>query len=95
MAPPNSGSASCLYNIIRCNASGKTRLVRYVIIAKDLLKTSLYALEVMISYFKKHVPQDFHLPALRPYIRPTSHKHMGSVFPHNAGDCCLITNMLF
>ena len=95
MASLKSGNASCLYNIIRCKTNGKTRLVQYVITAKSLFKTSIYALEVMLSSFKKCVPQDFRLPVLWPAVRPTNHRCMGSVFSHNAGDCCLITNMLF
>ena len=92
MASLKSGIASCLYNIIRCRTS---KLVRYVITAKDLFETSIYALEVMLSNFKNHVPQEFHLLDLRPYVKPTSNRCMGPVFSHNAGDCCLITNMLF
>ena len=49
----------------------------------------------MLSNFKNPVPQDFCLLALQPYVRPTSHGRMGPVFSHNAGDCCLIKNMLF
>ena len=45
----------------------------------------------MLSNFKeKPVPQDFHLPALQSAVRPTSHRRMGPVFSHNAGDGCLI-----
>ena len=46
--------------------SGKTRLVQYVVIPKDLFKNQ-YSLEVMLSNFKNPVPQNFHLLALQPY----------------------------
>ena len=95
MAFLKSGNTSCLYNIIQYKTNGKTRLVRYVITAKGLFKTSIYALAVMLSNFKKRIPQDFCLLVLRPAIRPTNHRCMGSVFSRNAGDHCLITNMLF
>ena len=90
------GDASCLYNIILCKSRGKTRLVQYVIKAKNLFKTNIYTLEVMLSNFKKHCTTRFlsaDLTALRPAIRPTGHSRMGPVFSHNAGDSCLIINM--
>ena len=41
------------------------------------------------------VPQDFHLSALQPFVRPTSHRCMGPVISHSAGGGCLITNVIF
>ena len=72
--------ANCLYKIIHCKTSSKTRLVQYIITAKNVFKTSIYALEVMLSTFKNPVPLDFSLLALQPYVRPTSHRSMGQVF---------------
>ena len=33
--------------------------------------------------------------ALQPAVRPTSHRRMSPIFSHNAGDSCLITDVLF
>ena len=91
MASLNQGKASCPYNIICFKTSGKGRLVRYIIIARNLFKTSIYALEVMLSNFKKTLSHKifvcwpYSLKALRPTIRPTSYRRMGTVLFHNAG----------
>ena len=63
---------------------------------------SVYALEDMLRIkFKKNmchkifIYQPYSLTTLQLAIRPTSHRHMGSVFSDNAGDCYVITSMFF
>ena len=73
----------------------KTRLVQYIITVKSPFKTSIDSLQVMLLNLKKHIPQEFHLSALQPAIRPTSIRCMGPVFCHNAHDHCLITQCYF
>ena len=77
---------------------GKTRLVQYVITAKNPFKTSIDALQVMLLNFKKCIPQDFHLLALslHPCIRSTSSRRKGPVFATmQVANWYLITHMLF
>ena len=91
--------------LFTAKACGETRLVQYVITAKNPFKTNIDTLQVILSNFKKkHLPQDFcissalqpySLTALQPAIRPTSSRCMSPVFRHNVGDRCLITHMLF
>ena len=73
---------------------GKTRLVQYVITAKNPFKTSVDSLQVMLSNFKNNSTR-FLSAGLRPAVRPTISKRMGPVFCHIASDRCLITRMLF
>ena len=73
--------------------SSKTRLLLYVITAQ--LKSIQNRYICIRSHVTKFpVPQDFHLTALQPAIRPTSHRCIGPVSSHNAGDGCLITIMV-
>ena len=44
--------------------------LQYAITAKSPFKTSIDSLQVMLSNFKKHIPQEFCLPALQPYSLP-------------------------
>ena len=42
--------------LFAAKTSGKTRLVQYVITAKNLFKTSIYSLKVIIEFLKKNIP---------------------------------------
>ena len=48
---PYNAAMLAAFTILRCKTSSKTRLVWYVIKAKNLFKTSIYALEVMFLNF--------------------------------------------
>ena len=64
-----------------------------VITAKNL--QYIHIRNHIIEFKKKPCTTRFCLTALQPYLRPTSHRCMGPVFSHSAGDGCIITNMLF
>ena len=59
-----------VFTIVTAKTHSKTRLVQYVIIAKNPLKTTTDTLHVMLSNFKKDIPQDFHLLALWSAVDP-------------------------
>ena len=59
-----------VFTIVTAKTHSKTRLVQYVIIAKNPLKTSIETLHVMLSNFKKDIPQDFRLLALWSAVDP-------------------------
>ena len=84
------GFLSCLYNI-RCKTCSKTRMLQYIITAKNPFKTSIDALQVRLSNFKKYTTRfsSADLTALWPAVRPTSSRCMCPAFCHNAGDHCL------
>ena len=67
---PYNAAKLAAFTVLRCKTSGKTRLVQYVIKANNLFKTSIYALENMLSNFKKPCTTRFSsagLTALWPY----------------------------
>ena len=91
---------SNLYNIICFKNSIKTRLAQYVITAKNLFKTGIYTLEVVLLNLKKTYNimtrySSASLMNLWPTIRSTSSRHMGPKFSGNASDNYLITILLF
>ena len=85
------------FTILCCKTSSKISLVWYIIKAKNLFKTSIYALEVMLSnlYHKIFICRPYSLTALRPAVRPTSCRCMSKRNFLQSGDSFLMTNMLF
>ena len=83
------------FTIFAGKTRGKTRLLQYVITAKNLFKTSIDALQVMLLNFKNVYHKIFVCRpwASRPCIRPTSSRHIGQVFCHNASECFLLTHI--
>ena len=67
MASLNVAKLAAFTMLFTAKIRGKSRLVQYVITAKSPFKTSIDSLKVILSNFKKHIPQEFHLPAAAPY----------------------------
>ena len=80
MASLNAAKLAAFSTLCAAKTCGKTRLVQYVITAKSPLKTGIDSLQVILLNFKKHIPQEFCLPALQPAVRLTSSRCMGLFF---------------
>ena len=59
MAYLKCSKASCLYNVIAAKSCDKTRLVQYIIPGKSPFKTSIDALQVMLSSLKNRYRKNF------------------------------------